>query len=470
MTHLTNDLVAAFLGGAMNPGELEEIELHLDGCEECRQLVSLVVRQRGATGARATATTDVVPTGITLPAAVGEVLDGRYRLDRVLGVGGMGCVYEAHQLLLNQRVALKLMLPALASDQAAVGRFLREARAAARLNNAHVCRVLDLGTLPSGTPFLAMEFLQGESLEHRLAREGALPEALFFKLLLPVLSALEEAHALGITHRDIKPGNLFLTQLPTGEETLKILDFGIAKSIHPDIEAGLESTSAKTVMGSPQYMAPEQLVPGNAVDARTDIWALGCVIYETLCNRRPFVEENLVDLMYAIQRKPFTPVRSINPAVSSKAEAVVNRCLTKSPELRFKTIGELREALLRPEAAVVSAVRTPVRQSGAGPDRRLVAALAGVAALLVIIAIAVVATEKKKLPPPAPRDPVPTVAIDVAPVDAGTSVGPEPTPAGDTDLVPIVSAPVKKNTTVPAVVPQGVRPKPKPKDLLDERR
>ena len=450
----------------MNTGELAEIEQHLDTCEECRQLVSMVVRQRGGTGAAASATTDVVPTGITLPAAVGDVLDGRYRLDRVLGVGGMGCVYEAHQLLLNQRVALKLMLPALASDQAAVGRFLREARAAARLNNSHVCRVLDLGTLPSGMPFLAMEFLQGESLEQRLNREGRVPEEPFIKLLLPVMAALEEAHALGITHRDIKPGNLFLTRLPNGDEVLKILDFGIAKSMHPDIEAGLETTSAKTVMGSPQYMAPEQLVPGNAVDARTDIWALGCVMYEALTNKRPFEEENLVDLMYAIQRKPFTPLRTVNPQVTPKLEAIINKCLTKSPDLRYRAVSEVREALLAPaEPRLVTTQFTP---EPAPANRRTPPLMIAFGIGLGLLTLGAVALA---LRPPDEKQ-VEKRAEPSAPVtiDAGSdAVAADPglgSTAPDSDLVPLVPAVPKKNpvTVTPA------RPKGPSKSVLDDRR
>ncbi len=344
MSHLSHDTVSAFLAGVLSPTESESVETHLDQCDDCRRLVSEVVRQRRGTHA-SLGSTDVVPVGTILPAAIGDVIDGRYRIVQLLGVGGMGCVFEAHQVHLNQRVALKFILPSMVTEASAVGRFMREARAAARLRTPHVCHVLDLGTLATGTPFLAMEFLEGETVEQRLGREGPFSVPLAVRVVFEVIDALAEAHGIGVIHRDLKPANLFFARAPTGVEVVKVLDFGIAKSVHPDIEHGLASTAASMVLGSPQYMAPEQLVPGTPADHRADIWSLGCVMYQLLTGVVPFNGQTLVDLMYAIQRHPFEPVRVRRPDVPPALEAVVHRCLAKSPSQRPQTVQALREAL-----------------------------------------------------------------------------------------------------------------------------
>jgi len=338
MSHLSHDTVSAFLAGVLPVAEADSVELHLDGCDDCRRLVSEVVRQRRGGTHASLSTTDQLPMGTVLPAAIGDVIDGRYRIVQLLGVGGMGCVFEAHQLHLNQRVALKFILPSMVTESSAVGRFLREARAAARLVTPHVCHVLDLGTLPSGTPFLAMEYLEGETVEQRLLREGPFPVTLAVRAVNEVLDALSEAHGLGIVHRDLKPANLFFARVASGAEVVKVLDFGIAKSVHPDIEHGLATTAASMVLGSPHYMAPEQLQPGMQVDARGDIWSIGCVLYQLLTGQLPFSWQTLVDVMYAIGRLNPEPIRTRRPDVSPAVESVVMRCLAKSPAQRPESV------------------------------------------------------------------------------------------------------------------------------------
>ena len=304
--HLTADQVALFLAGELTSAPAGEIEAHIDGCESCRQLISETVRLRHASQAALAPT--MISASATLPVNVGEVVDGRYRIERLLGIGGMGCVFEAHHTHLNQRMALKFMLPDVSREQSAVDRFTREARAAVRLVTEHVGRVLDLGTRPSGTPFLVMEFLQGETVEQRLLREGPFQRAVAIRVVRAAIEALEEAHALGIVHRDVKPANLFLTRRSSGQEVLKVLDFGIAKAIDPDIEAGLGNTSARMLLGSPLYMAPEQL-KGGGVDARADVWALGCTLYQLLTGETPFRGADLVELTYALPRRRRHPHR-----------------------------------------------------------------------------------------------------------------------------------------------------------------
>lgn len=462
--HLSPDQVSSYLGGALSDEETATLEGHIDGCAACRELISETVRSRYDEHL-ALANTQVTTSEPPLPITVGDVIDGRYRVERLLGVGGMGCVYEALHQALNQRVALKFMLPKFARDQSAVDRFTREARAAVRLVTEHVGRVLDLGALPDGTPFLVMELLVGETVEHRLLREGPFPRRVALELIVDTLDALHEAHALGIVHRDLKPANLFLARRSSGGEVLKVLDFGVAKSVHPDIEAGLGSTSAATLVGSPLYMAPEQLSPGRAIDARADLWAVGCTLYQVLTGKTPFEGNDLVELMYSIQTRPHVPLATLRPGLED-VSALVDECLAKEPHRR----PSVAEALKRRVEALLSAPAVaPAPVIVAAPSRRWPLVVgAGVVTFIALVVVATHAWTEPAQPTPAPvvaplPTPVPPPLVVVPPpvepviveVDAGVlAIAPAPAPTPTPRPKPAAPIPA---TPTPAT------------DLLDER-
>ncbi|HEY0189978.1 MAG TPA: serine/threonine-protein kinase, partial [Kofleriaceae bacterium] len=221
-------------------------------------------------------------------AQVGDVLAGKYRVDKILGIGGMGMVVAATHLEIDQRVALKFMLPSSAESSESAMRFLREARAAGRLNSEHVCRVSDVGRFDSGAPYIVMEYLQGDNLGAILRKRGPLRVAEAVDYILQGIEGLAEAHAHGIIHRDLKPDNLFLHKRNDGGFSVKVLDFGISK-------ISVEGLSTKTgdIMGSPAYMAPEQMESTRNVDHRADVWSLGVVLYQLVVGKPPFHGDTL---------------------------------------------------------------------------------------------------------------------------------------------------------------------------------
>jgi serine/threonine-protein kinase len=255
----------------------------------------------------------------------------------------MGVVVAAMHLELEQRVALKFLLPHAVSHTEVSARFSREARAAAKIRCEHVARVIDVGTLPDGAPFMVMEYMQGEDLQQVLARVGPMRPEIAVDFVLQAAEAIAEAHALGIVHRDLKPANLFLAERPGGDPIVKVLDFGISKSTMGTTDAGLTKTSS--TLGSPLYMSPEQMTSAKSVDSRSDIWALGVVLYELLTRQLPFPAETMPELVAAILQRPVDPVRSMRPDVHPALEAAIHRCLEKNPANRFSTVAELAAAL-----------------------------------------------------------------------------------------------------------------------------
>ncbi len=282
------------------------------------------------------------PPNIQLPTP-GDVLLGKYRLGAPLGEGGMGVVYATYHDLLQQRFAVKFLRPEAATTGEAVARFLNEARAAARIQNEHVGRVVDVGILESGLPYMLLEYLEGEDLAKLLVERGPLPIEQVADNLLQAIEGIAHAHALGIVHRDLKPSNLFLARRPDGTSRVKVLDFGISKVF--DRPEGRDITRTNTALGSPLYMSPEQLLDSKHVDHRCDIWALGVVAFELLTGEPPFSADNAVALFAAIHAAEPPKLSARRKDVSASLEAVVQKCLRRLPEERFQSTTELAMAL-----------------------------------------------------------------------------------------------------------------------------
>lgn len=301
---------------------------------------------------------------MSAPVREGEILAGKFRVERVLGIGGMGVVVAARHLAFDELVALKFLLPEVLAQPEVVARFAREAQAAFRIKSEHVCRVSDVGELPNGAPYMVMEYLEGSDLASVLESRGALPTDLALEYLLQALEAVSEAHRLGIVHRDLKPANLFLTQRPDGSPLVKVLDFGISKLTAPG--AGMTKTSA--VMGSPGYMAPEQW--GKGAEPRSDVWALGVVLYELIAGRPPFEGDTLPVLWQKIAHEPAAPLRAARPEVPEGIDAIVARCLAKEPADRFESVAALAAALapFAPKSAQLSIERVSRVLGGRTPS------------------------------------------------------------------------------------------------------
>ncbi len=282
----------------------------------------------------------------------GEVFDGKYRVEGVLGVGGMGVVFAARHLRLDERVAIKILLPQWSSDPAIVARFMQEGRSSLKVRSEHVVRVLDDGVI-DGRPYLVLEYLDGQDFETLVATEGPMPIATAVTLLLQACEALAEAHVAGIIHRDLKPANLFLTHRADGSPCVKVLDFGISKVVLTASRlsgtrlSGIQAqgTLPTMVMGSPHYMSPEQMQSPGDVDERSDIWSLGAVIHELLSGSPPFTARNITELYARILRDPAPPLALARADIPPALEAVVLRCLEKDPTKRFANVAVLARAL-----------------------------------------------------------------------------------------------------------------------------
>jgi serine/threonine-protein kinase len=304
------------------------------------------------------------------PVVIGDVIAGKYVVERIIGEGGMGVVLAARHLELEQRVAIKFLLPEIAEQGMAAERFRREARAAARIRGQHVCRVLDVGTLESGVPFMVMEYLDGCDLATELEQRGHLPCDEAIGYVLQACEALAEAHATGVIHRDLKPANLFLEACADGSRRVKVLDFGVSKSLldgTPGRGAALTKTSS--LVGSPLYMSPEQLDSARDVDPRTDIWALGVVLYELIAGRTPFQGESIPQLVTSVLHDPPRLLADQNIIVPDGLEDVLRRALSKQRALRFGSVAEFVIALMpyAPPQALGTAGRVSRLLSGTEP-------------------------------------------------------------------------------------------------------
>jgi serine/threonine-protein kinase len=278
--------------------------------------------------------------GIAQP---GTVLLGKYRVERVIGVGGMGAVIAARHLQLDEPVAIKFLLPTMLEAGEIVQRFLREARAAIKIRSEHCVRVLDVGTLDGGAPYMVMEYLEGQDLARHLEQFGALPIADAVDWVLQAAEALAEAHAMGIVHRDLKPANLFLTRRPDGTASVKVLDFGISKQTASGSDASVTKTQA--VLGSPRYMSPEQMRSTRDVDARADVWALGAVVHELVAGQPPFDAETMTALCAAILEDPPSSLRGRRPDAPVQLENAILGALEKNRARRYQNVAQFAAAL-----------------------------------------------------------------------------------------------------------------------------
>ena len=287
--------------------------------------------------------------------AAGTVLSGKFRIVRLLGEGGMGAVYEVEHLLTHHRRALKLLHPGVKELPEVVQRFFREASAAGRIGNPHIVETFDAGELASGEPYLVMELLSGEPLSKRIARKTRLELTDLASILLQVAEAVHAAHQAGIIHRDLKPDNIFIVD-KDGQSFPKILDFGISK-FTPGVTDGLDSmTREGSMLGTPYYMAPEQLIGVKDVDARVDVWALGVILYECAAGTKPFDADTLPQLALLVHQGQPVPIAQLRPDFPAEFAAIVEKAMARDRAHRTSTARELADALARFASGTVAAV------------------------------------------------------------------------------------------------------------------
>ncbi len=337
------------------------------------------------------------------PVNVGDILAGKYQVERVIGVGGMGVVVSARHLTLGEPVAIKFLLPTALAREDVVVRFLREAKAAARLRSEHVARVHDVGKLETGAPFLVMEYLDGSDLGVVLREKGPMGVEDAVNYVIQACEALAEAHSAGIIHRDLKPSNLFLIKRIDGSSTIKLIDFGISKVQLPGA-AGAEGemTATQVMMGSPLYMAPEQMASARDVDGRADIWSLGIILHTLLAGSPPFRATNALQV-YELIVQGAPPIRKTRPEVPAGVEAAILKCLQKDRRQRFGNVGELADA--------IAEFGPPQAKFAVERIKRIVASRP---------------QSDSQLPPSGPEVQVPVVAITPA-----SSIGGAPAAVGD---------------------------------------
>jgi serine/threonine-protein kinase len=433
-------------------------------------------------------------TDASLPFKVGETLAGKYRIDRVLGVGGMGVVVAATHLDLDTKVAIKVMRDELLSEPSAVQRLMLEARAAARIKSEHVARVLDVSTLPSGVPYIVMEFLEGCDLAQLLVEQGALPVSQVTDYLLEACEALAEAHAAQIIHRDLKPENLFVARAADGSPTIKVVDFGISKQLGPAAsERAL--TNPSTAVGSPQYMAPEQM-QGRTIDVRADIWALGTILYQSVTGRHAFDGKTLPEVCAKVLGQEPPSLRSVKPQLPADLELLVERCLKKDPAARYQDVASFAAALapfgssnalrsverinrvLKGSSAVISKIGTaPTIAVGTTPmagaatytstpavknSNRLVLGL--LVAAVVVIGAVTFALRSPTAPPATAESPVvaaPEPARPVSPAPAAKVEVVAPTATATASAAPVASVAAAPSASAAPTPRPKTPPKPK---------
>ncbi len=273
----------------------------------------------------------------------GEVLDGKYRIVRQIGAGGMGAVFEGEATRIHRRVAIKVLLVDSSNREMAV-RFQLEAQAAGRIGSPHIVDVLDLGELPDGAHYMVMEYLDGDSLRKRIADRAPMPPAELYPILEQLLAGVAAAHQAGVVHRDLKPDNVFLVRQSNGPDFVKLLDFGISKFSGGYSGDALSLTRTGAVMGTPYYLAPEQANGSKAIDHRTDLFTLGVIFYECLTGTVPFSADTFNELLFRIVLEPPAPLRERAPLVDPAFAALIERSMQKDPNQRFQSALEMKEA------------------------------------------------------------------------------------------------------------------------------
>jgi len=381
---------------------------------------------------------------------IGETYGGKYRILGVLGVGGMGAVYDALHTYTDRRVALKIMHAGVVGTEAGAARFLREARAASSIGHPAIVDVIDAGREDDGSVYLALELLEGESLGAAITR-GSMPTSMVVAIAVQILEGLGAAHERGIVHRDVKPENVFLVKTSEGDRRVKLLDFGIAKQINPGQDLG--TTIEGTVLGTPYYMSPEQ-AGGDVVDARADLWSTGALLFHALAGRPPFAEENYNKQIARILGGAAPSLATVRPDLPAWLVRVVDRALDPDKEKRWQTAREMSVALQTrggdaPGRTAVSTFGTAATVSvnvGRSARRRTWLALAAVGfGLVSALAILVTANEDAPRQGPAARAPLPgskvlrkrTEVVAAAPSPAAT---PEPLTAAPAAAAPETAA------------------------------
>ena len=355
-----------------------------------------------------------------------HVIAGHYEVRRVLGRGGMGVVYEAENTWTHRRVAVKVLDPDRSSDPVQVERFMREARAASALRHPNVVDVLDMGQAPAdGALYIVQELLVGEDLRALLEREGPLDEARAREILAPVLRGVAAAHAQGIVHRDVKPANLFLARGLNGELVPKVIDFGIAR----DISQSTVRTGTGETIGTPAYMAPEQLRAERALTPAVDVWALGVVLHEMLAGDTPFPSDNYNVLVHRVLAGERPPLADTLPKASRSLRGIIDRALEPDPTKRFADASAMLAAL-QADLADTMRAKAPTAPAPAPSKRRSWIA----AGALTLAALAAVGASYLKQPPPTdgPMQKPPTARPEVTPVEADVA----PTPVHTTLATP----------------------------------
>jgi serine/threonine protein kinase len=276
----------------------------------------------------------------------GHVIDGKYRLVRIIGTGGMGAVYEGENTLIRRRVAIKVLHAANTNSAESVRRFEREAQAAGQIGNDHILEVLDLGSLPNGDRYLVMEYLDGETLAERIERFGRLTPAQIAPIARQFLEALVSAHAAGIIHRDLKPENIFILRSKAGRtDFVKLIDFGISKFSRPFEGGEQRMTRADAVLGTPCYMSPEQARGASKTDVRSDIYSCGVILYESVTGRLPFEGASFNDLMFKIALSDAPSPLSVQPDLDPEFAEIICHAIARNPDKRFASAIEFAQAL-----------------------------------------------------------------------------------------------------------------------------
>ena len=278
--------------------------------------------------------------------STGEIVDGKYRIIRLIGEGGMGAVYEGENTRIHRRVAIKVLHAGVAETAEAVQRFEREAQAAGRIGSEHIVEVLDLGNLPSGDRYMVMEFMDGDSLSARIQKSGRIAPVDLYPIAHQLLAALHAAHTAGIIHRDLKPDNVYLLKARGGvADFVKLLDFGISKFNQLSGDSGFSMTRTGAVMGTPYYMAPEQAKGAKDMDHRVDLYATGVILYESVTGQVPFNADTFNELLFKIVLEEPRPIQQLVPDMDPNFAAIINKAMARDPATRFQTAKDFQQAL-----------------------------------------------------------------------------------------------------------------------------